>query len=252
MRHYFAIGKNTRQGEGSQIYPSPYSAEESLIAMFDAQAQTRINKCCSDAAFGYLTATGAAYAAFAEQAAGYWTEMLKAAVPAPAPEKPKSWYVPPPEVSSSTSRASTPAGPWACMMPWMGASQMSAMPGSANDSLLGFPTWMWGPFAPWVAMSDPRTAMAWPMACGMMAIGVPQTVAWPTAQANVAAMDALNTAAKSVESAVVSYRSSGGHAVARIVNSAPVAAPFALLFLIAPLSAEGLTMLSDLGRVGFW
>lgn len=222
--------------------------------MFDAQAQTRINKCCSDAAFGYFTAAGAAYAAFAEQAVGYWGEMMKASMPTPAPKKPKSWYVPPPEVSSATNRASTPVDAWACMMPWMSGpmSAMTAMPSGANDTLMGFPAWMWGPLAPWVAMSDPRTAMAWPMACGMMAVGVPKTVAWPTAQANVAAMDALNTAAKSVETAVVSYRSSGGHAVARIVNSPVMAAPFALLFVVAPISAEGLTMLSDLVRMGFW
>jgi hypothetical protein len=66
---------------------------------------------------------------------------------------------------------------------------------------------------------NPKNAMAWPMACGMMAFGIPQSVAWPAAQANVAAMDAFQTAAKSVEEAVVSYRSEGGHAVARVVSA---------------------------------
>jgi hypothetical protein len=58
--------------------------------------------------------------------------------------------------------------------------------------------------------------MAWPMAYSMMAVGVPRSVAWPTAEANAAALDAAETATRSINNAFSSYRSTGGHALAQI------------------------------------
>lgn len=181
--------------------------------MFDAQAQARINKCCNDAAMGYLTAAGAAYLAMADQAFRFWSQSLETMMPEPAKPAKKSWYVAP----DQTKRARTEStGSWACMMPWMApAAAMGPGHAAANQGPFG----AWGLFEQWLALTNPQTAMAWPMACGMMAAGIPQSVAWPTAQANVAAMDAFSTAAKSVEEAVVNYRSDGGHAVARIVKT---------------------------------
>jgi len=56
---------------------------------------------------------------------------------------------------------------------------------------------------------------AWPMACMMMASGVPRSVAVPTAEANIAVMEAAEAASSSVQQVLASYRSDGGHAVSR-------------------------------------
>jgi hypothetical protein len=53
---------------------------------------------------------------------------------------------------------------------------------------------------------------AWPMAFMMMASGVPRAVAMPTAEANVAVMDAADAASASVRKAFSSYHSDSGHA----------------------------------------
>jgi hypothetical protein len=57
----------------------------------------------------------------------------------------------------------------------------------------------------------PPTA-AWPMAFMMMSQGVPQAVAWPTAEANAAVLDAAEIARRSIKQAFASYQSEGGHA----------------------------------------
>ena len=100
------------------------------------------------------------------------------------------------------------------MMPWMA-------PGSSNGAAGTFAgsAGTWDLLDTWAEFMNPKNAMAWPMACGMMAVGIPQSVAWPTARANAATMDAFNIAAQSLEEAVVSYRSDGGHAVARVVTA---------------------------------
>jgi hypothetical protein len=52
---------------------------------------------------------------------------------------------------------------------------------------------------------------AWPMAFMLIAYGIPSAVAWPTAEANVAAIDAADAAAVTVRQAFSSYRTDGGH-----------------------------------------
>jgi hypothetical protein len=73
-------------------------------------------------------------------------------------------------------------------------------------------------FSAWLGMCPAAAAAppaAWPMAFRMMASGVPRTVAWPAAEANVAVMDAAEVASASVQKVFASYRSSDGHAVSR-------------------------------------
>lgn len=177
--------------------------------MLDPQAQARITQSCSDAAIGYLTAANAAYAAMAEQALRHWTQTFAAmGIETEKPKPRKSWYV---EPERDEPEVSAPRGAAACMMPWMAAASYGGSTGRG-------PAGPWDLFGAWAELMNPKNATAWPMAWGMMAAGVPQSVAWPTARANAAAMDAFNTAARSFEEAVVSYRSSGGHAVARVVS----------------------------------
>ena len=78
----------------------------------------------------------------------------------------------------------------------------------------------WNPFEAWLALfpmpatfSTPAAApMVWPMAFMLIASGVPRQVAWPTAEANAAAMEAADAAAVSVRQAFSSYHTEGGHA----------------------------------------
>ena len=112
----------------------------------------------------------------------------------------------------------------------------------------------WNPFAPWAnpvptpALQNPFAAMgamwqmfpqgsmaAWPMACAMISAGVPQTVAWPTAEANLAAMDAAGAATQSMQKAFSNYRSSGGHASTQVVVGDPANRLMGLA--LAPLTA---------------
>ncbi len=53
----------------------------------------------------------------------------------------------------------------------------------------------------------------WPMAFMLMSAGVPRSVAWPTAEANAAVMEAADVAAVSVKQVFASYQTPGGHAV---------------------------------------
>ena len=50
------------------------------------------------------------------------------------------------------------------------------------------------------------------MAFMMMSSGVPHSVAWPTAEANAAVMDAADAATQSIKQVFASYRTDGGHA----------------------------------------
>jgi hypothetical protein len=96
----------------------------------------------------------------------------------------------------------------------------------------------WLNMFPYAAATPPA---AWPMAFMMMASGVPRSVAFPTAEANVAVMDAADAAAVSVQRVMSSYRSDGGHAVAR--QSWPPT-QFMMLAMLVPLNFT--TMLTSL------
>jgi hypothetical protein len=100
-------------------------------------------------------------------------------------------------------------------------------------------------FSAWLGMF-PYAAppAAWPMAFMMMASGVPRSVAWPAAEANIAVMDAAEVATASVQQVLSSYRSDGGHAVAR-----PYWAPTHLMMLALVLPFSVGSMLTTL-RVG--
>ena len=50
------------------------------------------------------------------------------------------------------------------------------------------------------------------MAFMMVSSGVPHTVAWPTAEANAAVLDAADAATQSIKKAFASYHTEGGHA----------------------------------------
>ncbi len=94
----------------------------------------------------------------------------------------------------------------------------------------------WPMMAWWTFAQSGLSPKAWPMAFGMIASGVPQKVAWPTAAANAAAQEAAQTATRSIDAAFAKYHTSTGHASAQIVK----AGPFMIAIAIAPLGAAAL------------
>jgi hypothetical protein len=175
--------------------------------MLDCSLQARFAKSCSDAAFGYANAASAAYANWASQAFEMMTGALRGMEP---PAAPRSWYREPPPAPQSAAtgfpapvRSAFPSA-WAPFAwPGLTASQPSAA--------------AMNPFTAWLDMVSFRgPPTAWPMAFMMVAVGVPRNVAWPAAEANAAAIEAVEIARKSLEDAFSTYRTDGGHANAQI------------------------------------
>ena len=105
-----------------------------------------------------------------------------------------------------------PTNPWEAMSAFANAmsealSAMSATPVRP----LRHPT---NPMAAWLTTLPfaSAPAAAWPMAFMMISSGVPHAVAWPTAEANAAVLDAADAATQSIKKAFASYQTEGGHA----------------------------------------
>jgi hypothetical protein len=142
-----------------------------------------------------------------------------------------------PFMRPSTAGSAPVFGPFATM-PGFGAEQASPFdPGqmmSAHFKAMANP--FWPMMAWWTFAQSGLSPKAWPMAFGMIASGVPQKVAWPTAAANAAAQEAAQTATRSIDAAFARYHTSTGHASAQIVN----AGPFMIAIAIAPIGAAAL------------
>ncbi len=203
--------------------------------MLDPELQQRFARHCTDAAFGYSAATTAAYAAMADQVMGFWSAVLQS----PEPKRePATWQWPVPLAPASKSPAATtpmalfnpflwalpqpappppPKAPSLPTNPWEAMSQFAEVMSGALTALSATPVKPApspaNPMAAWLTTFPfmPPTA-AWPMAFMMMSQGVPQAVAWPTAEANAAVLDAAEIARRSIKQAFASYQSEGGHA----------------------------------------
>jgi hypothetical protein len=196
--------------------------------MLDCSLQARFAKSCSDAAFGYANAATAAYANWASQAFEAMAGAMRGMEPAPAP---RSWYrEPPPAPQPIANGFPAPAA----MSPFPSAWAPFAWPGLPVSPPSAAAM---NPFTAWLDMMSFRgPPTAWPMAFMMVAVGVPRNVAWPTAEANAAAIEAVEIARKSLEDAFSTYRTDGGHANAQIKwgpeprkePASPPAAPLAL------------------------
>lgn len=189
--------------------------------MVDRHLQERFTRHCTDAAFGYATAATAAYAAFADQVLSFWANALQPSN-RHEPQQPAlawSWPVP----------AAPPAPPAWNPFAWALPQSFAPSPYSLGGSSAAA-----NPFAAWLGMFPYAAApAAWPMAFMFMASGVPRSVAWPAAEANVAAMEAVDVATVSVRQAFSSYRTDGGHACAQ--QGWP-AAHLLMLAVLTPLS----------------
>ncbi len=196
--------------------------------MVDPHLQERFTRRCTEAAFGYSAATTAAYAAFAEQVFGFWAGMFEPPrqqqaapspaltwgwpvpprqEPAPMPFLPFFWAAPPPR------RQEVHAFPFAGF-PFAAASPAPFQTPFQTPFQSPFQVPFQAPFQSWLDMWSAPPA-SWPMAFMLIASGMPRSVAWPTAEANVAVMDAADAAAVSVRQVFSSYRSDGGHSMAQ-------------------------------------
>ena len=189
--------------------------------MVDQHLQERFTRHCTDAAFGYATAATAAYAAFADQVLSFWVNALEPSNRREPQQPAFAWGWPVP-----ASQAAPPVwNPFA----WAAPQSFAASPYSFGGSGVAA-----NPFAAWLGMFPfAATPAAWPMAYMFMASGVPRSVALPTAEANVAAMEAVDVAAVSVRQAFSNYRTDGGHANAQ--QGWP-AAHLLMLAVLTPLS----------------
>jgi hypothetical protein len=203
--------------------------------MLDPQLQERFARRCADAAFGYQAASTAAYAAFTEHVLNFWSDALKtpreeaqtwnwpmpsAAPPAaPAPFNPFAAFMLPwatPPMPPKPQAPAVPANPWEAMLAFtnamtgamapVGSSALMAVPG-ANPFANSMLAW-------WSMFPTANQSAAWPMAFMMMSSGVPHAVAWPTAEANAAVMDAADAATQSIKQVMASYRTDSGHGAA--------------------------------------
>lgn len=227
--------------------------------MLDPELQQRFMRHCTDAAFGYSAAGTAAYAAFADQVLNFWTSALQPPTPKRGPELWR-WPVP---LSPSPAPA-TPANPFAWPFAWAlpqapaPVSKPVSLPSNPWEAMAQYAEAMSGalsamsgtPVKPVASPANPMTAWltafpfmpstaAWPMAFMMMSQGVPHAVAWPTAEANAAVLDAAEVARRSIKNAFASYQSEGGHAA-----GGSVWPPIEMLTLLAVVPLNVGTMLT--------
>jgi hypothetical protein len=182
----------------------------------------RFAKSYTTAAFGYVRAASAAYAALADQTLDFWKRASSGAdndedsrlrlVSGPRPYRSA--------VSNPDAYSRSPSVP--------------TMPDFVRLSNAWAASPMFAPVRAWWGLFPLEgNPSSWPMAYAMMTAGVPRSVALPTAEANVAAMDAAEAAKASIDHAFGTYRSESGFAVAQIVSSpkswlsALMLAPFA-------------------------
>ncbi len=197
--------------------------------MFDTDSQVRFNKSCAEAVVNYLNASGAAYQALAQQMLNMWGQSLDAFLETAQASNGS------PVRQPYRAERPNPMGAAASMMPWAAVpNSMMQVDPMATFKALGMPYGVFSPFAPWLEMMKPSHYNAWPMAYGMISVGVPEQVAWPTARANLAAIDAFNVAANSVQSALADYQTDAKPAP--VIKTESVPNPLTLAFAITPFN----------------
>lgn len=174
-----------------------------MVHLDDALSR-RFTKSCGAAAFGYARAAQAAYAAFVEQAIDFWAAQSRSLNgESTAAERPHFQSGPHPFRAAYTPQREepSPVPDFVRMTEAWAASPMLA------------PVRAW-----WSLFPLQGNPASWPMAHALMTAGVPRSVALPTAEANMAAMDAAQAATASVDRAFSAYRSEGGFAVSQIMG----------------------------------
>jgi hypothetical protein len=107
---------------------------------------------------------------------------------------------------------------WAANSPW-GKSTWASSPWGAGGANGIAAQMAFSPVAAWWGMF-PLTGnpASWPMAYGLMTAGMPREVAFPTAEANTAAIEAAEVATEAINTVFASYRSESGYAMAQVIG----------------------------------
>ena len=211
--------------------------------MYDMSEHVRIARSCTEASLGYAEATANAYSEVMSSALGAMAEFARElnADQERAAKRRRSWFRTPEELESERSNAGAGDVRTALFSDEHRGHARTALRRPARRAA-SEPVWP-GPFGgsfdpmkAWLDMMPLMTAApaAWPGAFAMLACGVPRSVAWPMASANVAALDAVNRTAEVVNQTFPAYHGESGYA------SATLAAPHAAvaLFLAAPIAAN--------------
>lgn len=176
--------------------------------MHDETAQERFARCWSEAMFGYAHAASAAAWIMTNRTLAFWGEATRSMAEAARPPRPEtsaeSWFRPGPVRNALLPQPATP-------QTWAFPRFDPASLGHASPfTPAAFPS----PFAFWFSMFPLKGPPAsWPMAFGLIASGVPQAIAWPTAQANMSMLDAADAAKTAVDTmlATCSSGNANGH-----------------------------------------
>lgn len=166
----------------------------------------RFAKSYATAAFGYARAASAAYAAMTTQTLDFWSRASRSGIDDDDQRTPRLQLVSGPRpYRSAVSAPEVPSTP--------------AIPDFVRLSNAWAASPMFAPVRAWWSLFPLEgNPASWPMAYAMMTAGVPRAVALPTAEANVAAMDAADVAKASIDRVFSTYRSESGFAVAQIVS----------------------------------
>jgi hypothetical protein len=197
--------------------------------MLSTHEQVEIANRGMDAVFGYaLAAINAAFEVNARTLT-VWTEVANSLSPKP-PKSEETWeWSGAPRRPHSTLLAAEQEAVRPSLNPFAVWSEFVEASGRA---------WFTGPpspFAWWAWAPQSAVPATWPWAYGMISSGVPGSVAWPMAEANVALMDAAQKTAEATCGSFPAYRSDNGFAAAQvwtqpaIVQSIIAAAPAASL-----------------------
>lgn len=169
----------------------------------------------AEAAAGYAKAAVAAYVDFTSQVMGFWANTFDSMM---GTAQPRSWYRHP-DAPGRSQPVGTSGAAWMPMMAPGFAGAGFGNVGAAGAILNPFSLWMQA----WPLQGNPA---AWPMAFMLMGMGVSRSVAYPLAEANTAAVEAVNSATRVAQESFSRYRSDGGHATAqiRVQSNKPTAA----------------------------
>ncbi|MBN8911493.1 MAG: hypothetical protein J0H65_05415 [Rhizobiales bacterium] len=165
----------------------------------------RFAKSYATAAFGYARAASAAYAALADQTLDFWSTATRVSAHDERPRPHLQLVSGPQPYRSAVSSPAVPASQTAPI-------DFVGMTNAWAASPMFAPVRAW-----WSLFPLQGNPASWPMAYAMMTAGVPRAVALPTAEANVAAMDAADAATASIDRAFSAYRSDSGFAVAQVI-----------------------------------
>lgn len=188
--------------------------------MLDTGLQARFAKSCTEAALGYARAANAAYAAAAQQTLEFWGDAAREASRSAAGD---DWQEP---MRDFWRKA---ANPWAAL----GSMPIGPGPMAQHFAMQQMTAW-WGMFP---LRGGPAS---WPGAYALMTAGVPREVAWPTAEANAAALEAAQAATQQIEQlngAFSSYRTETGYATSQMRATQAVFAVMVMAPLMAAMAA---------------